>query len=164
MFKRLIGAGGAVALALAYATPGGTSPQALTRAEMESLRGGHGPTCDECTSDFVVVHVCAHYSPTDYCHSDRCIEFQVIEDSCFLSEEGICLATMSQYADGAVWNLREDTNCTSNNPTQLQAIVTHYYGSECLTRTAYARCQKASGVCNGELVDSVSEKPGIECY
>ncbi|MCG3197944.1 MAG: hypothetical protein HUU16_14380 [Candidatus Omnitrophica bacterium] len=150
-----------VALSMNY---GWAGPRPLTRAEMESARGGHGPSCTECTADFWVFHECNHSTPSDPCQGSQCIEFQIIEDTCFIRESGICLAELDPYSIAAVKYLREDTNCTTNNSGPSQVVFTHYYGSECLSRYWLTRCPKTGGPCNGELIDSADLYLAIACY
>lgn len=119
--------------------------------------------CKECQNDGKRIDECYHYGWFDECRSDRCIANYLVEDTCVLGS-GTCTAVMSPNAASTIQYVREDSNCTTDNPTEFQLWVTHYYGGEnCEAYDYHTRCEKNNGDCSGTLITSNTLYPGIDC-
>lgn len=136
----------------------------LTESEMAVLYGGHGgAACDQCAEVSERMDECAHFTSTDPCKTNQCIENWLIEGSCQVSEQSNCWAEMDFSLDYLIQYLRADSNCSTNNPSNWDVWRINYYGSTCKSRTYLKRCQKPTNNCNGALVDTSTRANAINC-
>ena len=136
----------------------------LSQSEMARIVGGHGgASCDSCTFDGLSGAECAHFSSSDACRGDQCIENVLTEDTCELYPVSNCWSQLNSQLNSCVQYLRVDTNCTTNNPYLWKLWRVHYYGSGCSKTNFYIRCEKPTNNCNGTLINDTEHGPGIEC-
>lgn len=139
---------------------GSGRPQALSEAQMETLVGGDG--CFNCRYAGTRIDECYHQGYVDTCLTNKCLANYALEDTCDLGT-GTCSAAQFTDQPWLAQYVRADSGCATNNPRTWVVWFTHYYGAGCATNAPKVRCQKASGSCDGSLIDSVTRYPGIKC-
>lgn len=138
-----------------------SSYHTLSGNDMRRLVGGSA--CKNCRYVGMRIDECGHFFNYDPCDPDACIANYLIDYTC---DPGIgtCNAYLDNNQVHAVQYYREDSGCTTNNPTKWTVVFTSYYGSGCTMLPTEARCQKSNGSCNGTLIESTPRSPGILCF
>ena len=142
------------------ANPSSKVNEVLSEMEMGKINGG----CftKECRTGNLRKDECYHAFFADPCQTTQCIANYITEDTCDPCDS-TCNAVENPDKFGSVQYLRQDSNCTTDHPGGPVTWYTHYYGSACTQVVGKTRCDKVGGSCDGTLIDSGSNNPGIVC-
>ena len=159
-----------IATALLAVFSRGTLPkqqEEYVRLDEERMLGlvGTSGGCDNCHYDPRRQDECSHYDLDDDCKSDECIANYLMEDTCDVALQTSCTGTWDPGKIYLVQYVRQDTNCTTDNPDEWQTWVTHYYddNGSCGSVVMQTRCEKPSNNCNGTLIEFGFRTGAIDC-